>query len=897
MTHRHLLAAAALVIPSLAWCAVPAVGSFFEPEQPFFHSQLEVTPPPEGKDAGGNFVVRGIVIPVGPRHGLVFDQELMRVAAIWEIPNGEPLTTLITMPQISYHAPSRKVGADHPEPTGPILLTRGMNPGVSSDLEGLFNDPRPPAREGDEGRGPLPVDFARFEGTELAGNTAVIRYRSGQTVIREWMEARNSDQATQLIRHFEVAAHDQPIRFAVGDAGTGRWTIANPAQADLNGGSAALQVVTNSPDFVLSEHRGTLVATLAPNRSTHRVSLAVITMAGAVAPGARLSATPPVPTAARPRLWTDVARSPVFLEHTEHNGIVVDRITVPEENPWKRRVRPADLAFFNNDRAAVVTYEGDVWIVEGFAAEDLKTLTWRRFASGLHEPLAIELPGGVIQVATKNGVVRLHDRDNNREADWFENFNDQLVQSKTTRSFPLDMAIGPDGFTYITQGGITTPSGIGSGGTGSIHTGAVLKISPDGRSSETFATGAREPYLTVHPKTGMVTATDQQGNWIPSSVVYHVRKGDHYGFLEDNPTKLTPPLVWIPHEQDISSSSQVWMIGEGMGPWNGKLLHLSYGTGRVLIITPDEDAPTPQGAAIPLDLRTDLPLLHGTMHPSGNSVYLTGFEVWGSRAIVPWGLVRLRPGTQPVTTAIAARSVRDGVILEFAQPLDPESLRPENVNVRLWNYQRSSAYGSGRYNLAGEPGTTAWGIAQAVPSRDRKSVFVHLPNLPPVMQAEVRHDFRLADGTPARGAAYFTIHEPHGLNLAAAGFPDVDMSKAAQAIVVKAEEPPSVEVGRTISESLGCIVCHSPDGRTEGFVGPTWQGLFGSTRNFVDGTSDVADEVYLREKILDPMRRRTMTAPVEMPSYRGVLTEQQLESVILYIKTLRAPRRGPPPAR
>ncbi len=32
------------------------------------------------------------------------------------------------------------------------------------------------------------------------------------------------------------------------------------------------------------------------------------------------------------------------------------------------------------------------------------------------------------------------------------------------------------------------------------------------------------------------------------------------------------------------------------------------------------------------------------------------------------------------------------------------------------------------------------------------------------------------------------------------------------------------------------------------------------------------------------MKRRVSSAPVEMPSYRGVLSEAQLESVILYIR-------------
>src|SRR5690606_29812766 len=138
------------------------------------------------------------------------------------------------------------------------------------------------------------------------------------------------------------------------------------------------------------------------------------------------------------------------------NGLLLDRIAVPEENPWRRRLRPADLAFLTEDRAAVLTYDGDVWLVDGFSDPELASLRWSRFASGLHEPLAIAAPGGVLQVATKNGVVRLYDKTGDSEADWFENFNDHMLQSQTTRSFPLDMAVGPHGWTYVTQGGIVS---------------------------------------------------------------------------------------------------------------------------------------------------------------------------------------------------------------------------------------------------------------------------------------------------------------------------------------------------------------------------------------------------------------------------------------------------------
>lgn len=921
--QSRTLAFCTAALLSFAICpAAPEVGPFFEPDQPFFQTQVQISTENAAAHDTGNFVVRGIVVPFTSGQALVFDQELLRVAGFWSIPAGEPPVTPETMAQTSYARPRRKAGAAHPLPAGPLLLVTGSHPGVALDLAALFTDPRPPARPNDSGRGPLPAAVARFEGIEVAGKTAILNYHVGETLVREWTQtkaasgardvpaagpsatATERENSLQLFRHFEVAAHSRPILFAIGAVPHGVWKTQNGRAAFANTpASGAVRFAANTDAISVSVEHDELVVTLAPSAARQRFSLALsfsapaepIAHAGTSTPDSdtveppplAVSATPAFPARARSRRWPQTASSSVQLNRLSQNGLILDRIAVPETNPWSRRVRAADLAFLDDDRAAVVTYDGDVWIVNGFKNLDAGLLTWRRFASGLNEPLAIAAPHGVIQVATKNGIVRLHDRDTNGEADWYENFNDQVIQSRTSRSFPLDMDIAPDGSTYVTQGGIVDQSGIKSGGAGTVQTGAVVKISPDGRTSHTFASAAREPFVTVHPQTGVVTGTDQQGHYIPSSVAYLIRDGDTFGFLQEHPEKLTPPLVWIPHEQDTSSSSQVWIMGPGMGPWNNRLLHLSYGTGRMFVITPDLTAPVPQGAAIPLELKTELPLLHARRHPSGNAVYLIGFQIWGTRATTTWGLGRLRVGPTPVSTAIGAQSFTDGVILEFAAPVDPASLTAKNTIVRAWNYVRSHEYGSGRYTLEGPPGTNALGVGQIIASTDRKSVFVQLPKLPKLSQLELRHDFRSAAGNPLTGVVYLTVNEPRPLDLAAAGFPNVDLTKNTVVITQQREEPATTALGKSLAESLGCVGCHSADGTTEGKVGPTWRGLYGITRTFVDGTTETADEIYLRAKILDPMKKRVTTGAAEMPSYRGVVSESQLDSLVLYIKSLR----------
>jgi mono/diheme cytochrome c family protein len=270
----------------------------------------------------------------------------------------------------------------------------------------------------------------------------------------------------------------------------------------------------------------------------------------------------------------------------------------------------------------------------------------------------------------------------------------------------------------------------------------------------------------------------------------------------------------------------------------------------------------------------------------------------GNGATKSWGLGRLRPGGTPIVTAIAARSCTEGVILEFAEPIDPASLKLQNISARGWNYFRSAAYGSGRYKLgvlpsANEPGgTMALGIAQLVLSADGRSIFVHLPHLPSMMQLEIRHDFRFTNGFASQGAVYFTINQPHPLDLAAAGFPKLDLTKTETTITTVSDVAPTPAVGRVRTETLACVACHSSDGSTAGKIGPTWKGVFGSVQVMADGSRQRVDEFFVREKILDPTKRRVTTASGEMPSDRGVVTDAQLEALVLYIKSL----AGAPPA-
>src|SRR5262249_3027895 len=81
--------------------------------------------------------------------------------------------------------------------------------------------------------------------------------------------------------------------------------------------------------------------------------------------------------------WPEVVETKGVLNFskTTDGAYVVDQLTPPENNPWNRRVRFSGMDFFSDGkRAAVSTWDGDIWIVSGID-DKLEKLTWKRFSS------------------------------------------------------------------------------------------------------------------------------------------------------------------------------------------------------------------------------------------------------------------------------------------------------------------------------------------------------------------------------------------------------------------------------------------------------------------------------------------------------------------------------------
>jgi cytochrome c oxidase subunit 2 len=98
---------------------------------------------------------------------------------------------------------------------------------------------------------------------------------------------------------------------------------------------------------------------------------------------------------------------------------------------------------------------------------------------------------------------------------------------------------------------------------------------------------------------------------------------------------------------------------------------------------------------------------------------------------------------------------------------------------------------------------------------------------------------------------------------------------------------PAATAGETIFRAQGCPSCHQTDGRGRG---PSLVGVFGTTVKLQDGRAVRADEGYVRESILTPQAKVVAGFEPVMPTYQGLLGEEDLMQLIAYIQSLAPPQ-------
>lgn len=424
------------------------------------------------------------------------------------------------------------------------------------------------------------------------------------------------------------------------------------------------------------------------------------------------------------------------------SAYVVDTIPAPYENPYKALMFLTGLDFFENGDAAVCTLHGDVWLVRGID-EHLKRVTWKRYATGLFQPLGLRIRNNIVHVLGRDRITALHDRNADDEADYYEGFHDGIRTSKDGHDYVTSLELDAKGDFYYVD-----PRG-------------AHWVSADGQRTEVLATGFRNPNgMSVGPN-GEITVAPQEGEWTPATMICEVERGGHYGYGGPKPPRgVDAPLCYVPRWIDNSSGSQIWVTSDRWGRLQGQLLNLSFGRCSMMLVLRQMVNGRPQGTIVPLPGRFLSGAMRGAFRKQDGQLYVVGTRGWTSSALRDGSFQRVRYTGKKAHLPIVCEARREGIRITFTEALTRETAEDTgSYALEQWNYKYSKGYGSKEYSAL-QPevvGHDSIGLASAT-LEDERTVFLRIANLQPVHQMAIKYNLATQEGQNFRGELYATIH-------------------------------------------------------------------------------------------------------------------------------------------
>jgi mono/diheme cytochrome c family protein len=684
-----------------------------------------------------NIAYKGIAVrldegPGGISKGnkwLLYDHDTLRVAAAW---TGDKFVDWKGIAFDQSHG-------THTSIVGDIAYTNPVGAGWGRPGDGSFEEVRLLGRD-EKPYGPLPRDWAHYKGLFLHGNRAVIHYTVGDAEIRELPGYEMNGAETVFTRTLDIGKSSKDLKLRIAPSQT--------AVAALGGGKLS-QDADGFHILDIPAASTPLSVKILTAASTDRDALAKfaessgkpIDLASLISGGAKR--------------WPDIIETTGKMG-TEGKTFEIDEIELPgdDRSPWHSWMRLGGFDFFEDGkRAAVATWLGDVWIVDGLGG-DFGKHRWQRIATGLFQPLGVKIVNGTIYVSCRDQIAALHDLNDDGEIDHIRSFNSDHQVTEHFHEFAMGLQTDTENnFYYAKSARHALPAVI-------PHHGTLLKVSADGSETEIIATGFRAANGVCLNPDGTFIVTDQEGHWNPKNRINWVKKGGFYGNMygyhdvtDESDSAMEPPLCWITNKFDRSPGELMWVPKNAKwGSLNGALLNLSYGMGRIYTV-PHEKLPDGrvQGGMVSLGLDFPTGIMRGRFHPSDGQLYSTGMFAWAGNKGGDGGFYRIRHTATPIHLPIGLEAKKDGVILRFTEKLAPASAADFQVNT--WGLKRTKNYGSPHVDERSLP------VSSAKLLDDGKSVFLSLPGLAPTWCMEIQYTLKAAEGTAIQGTIHNTIHE------------------------------------------------------------------------------------------------------------------------------------------
>lgn len=552
------------------------------------------------------------------------------------------------------------------------------------------------------------------------------------------------------------------------------------------------------------------------------------------------------------------------------------------------------LASLPNGDLAVATRRGDIYIVENPQA---RKPYFRKFASGLHEVLGLAYKDGALYCAQRGELTKISDTNKDGHSDQSK-LTDTGTDGKadtfeTMYAWPLtgnyhEYSYGPkiaaDGTFFVSANVAFFDEAWWSGASRVPWRGWVMHITGKNKM-EPWATGMRSP-CGLGIIDGELFYADNQGDWIGSGGIWHLKKGawtGHPAGLQwaghpDSPVKITQeqvyavidprnkrnaaggfdkpenrtdekgiplytlkeqfpalqtPAVWLPHGIfGVSNSELVEIPKNAFGAFGGQLLIGDQGQSKIMRVFMEKVNGEYQGAAFDFRSGFNSGVLRMAWAADGSLFVGETSRGWGSSGNAVQGLERLVwSGLDPFEMK-AVRAMPDGFEIEFTQPVNRATA--ENVasySVASFIYKYHPVYGSPpinrEVNKVKGVKVSPDGLKVRLVVENLRTYHIHEIRLPGVKSAD-RHEALV------HPLAYYTLNQlPSGEKLSLsvlstkADQSTIAVSAAKSGGVAKSTKSPTFEEVKDLLTKHTCLACHSAEKRQ---VGPAYAAV--AQRNY-----------------------------------------------------------------
>lgn len=452
------------------------------------------------------------------------------------------------------------------------------------------------------------------------------------------------------------------------------------------------------------------------------------------------------------------------------------------------------MTLLDGQRLAVAIRKGEVWILDGVYDDPPANVTYSKFATALHEPLGLLNYNHSLYAAQRGELTQMRDADHDGSADEYLTAATGWGVTGHYHEYAYGPKVDHDGNLWITLN-------IGMGLKGEELTRTIyepsldvrqglwrgwgMKLTPEGKLVPVCA-GMRSPSGIGINARGDAFYTDQQGNWVPTNSMHHMREGAFFHHVEalasmnapgspihnvqDIPNglpypqalekfpQLKPPAVWFPYKKMGQSTTDI-MLDESdgrFGPFAGQFFIGEFtqaGVNRVFMEQVDGEY---QGACFPFRSGFATAVLRLTQGVDGSMFAGLTNRGWSSLGSASYGLQRL-VWTGEVPFEIQEMRARpNGFELVFTQPVDPATAsNPNSYKLSSYTYLYHSTYGSDEIQ------TQSLKVTSAQVNPDGTRVQLTVEGLRPLFVHELHADGirSAADRQPLlHSQAYYTLN-------------------------------------------------------------------------------------------------------------------------------------------